>query len=296
MAGTKIIKKRIASVKNTCKITRTMEMVSTAKSKKIVDRVTASTPYRKKIVSLLHSLQETGVVYNSPYTEKAPSIKNLALIVISANRGLCGGYNSNVLRLAYERYQKLREEDISCDLFVLGKKGVSFFKFLKIPMKENYTHIEDTFQYEDSETLLMPFLKSFSQKEYDAIEIVSTVYHSSSRQEAELIPFLPFLSESLENKKPDNFSSTSALADNYSFSPDAAIILKKLIPLSIKTKFYNIFLGAMASEQIARRIAMKNATDAAGDMLKNLTRSYNRARQASITQELAEIVAGADAI
>ena len=300
MASSKAIKKRIGSVRNTCKITRTMEMVSTAKSTKLVERRRAAAPYKEKLLEILYNNKSENV--SSPYLKPASKIKKTALIVITGNSSLCGAYNSNVLRMSCEHYNKKRSDNIECDIHVIGKKGFFFLTFMKVPIKESYLNFDDKFSYSQAEELAMILMKCYREGKYDEIKIISTVYLSSARQNATILPFLPLNLEELIKKNEKTESSEKIdlkkidLKQNNLFEPSAEQIFQEIIPLAIKTYFYNVILEAMVSEQIARRIAMKNATDAANDMLTSLLRSYNRVRQAMITQELAEIVTGADAI
>ncbi|EPG76330.1 ATP synthase F1, gamma subunit [Leptospira fainei serovar Hurstbridge str. BUT 6] len=285
MATQREIKKRIVSVKNTRKITRTMEMVATAKSKKLSDRVNASHPFSNKIKEMVGSLASLSEVVKSPYLRRPQTIRSIALLVITANRGLCGGYNSNANRLAKSRILELREKGIDVRLFVVGKKGTSFFKFAGEKIEKSYTHINDKSGYKEAEEFADFFLDLFAREEVDAVEIVSTVYHSSASQRAEVTKILPF--------EPKGESS---VGDSVVYEPSPESILESLLPLVVKTAFLKAILEANCSEQIAQRIAMKSATDAASDMIKVLTRGYNRVRQAKITQEISEIVAGADSL
>ncbi|PJZ68697.1 ATP synthase F1 subunit gamma [Leptospira perolatii] len=285
MATPREIKKRINSFKNTRKITRTMEMVSTAKSKKLSDRVNASHPFSNKIKELVGSLASLSEVVNSPYLRRPRTTRNVALLVITANRGLCGGYNSNTNRLAKARIQELREKGIGVRLFVVGKKGSSYFRFTGEKIEKSYTHINDKSGYKEAEEFAEFFLELFAKEEVDAVEIVSTVYLSSASQKPAVTKILPFESDAKGNA-----------GDSVLYEPSPAQILESLLPLVVKTAFLKAILEATCSEELARRVAMKSATDASSDMIKLLTRGYNRIRQAKITQEISEIVAGADSL
>ncbi|MCR9144265.1 MAG: ATP synthase F1 subunit gamma [bacterium] len=301
MAGSKIIKKRIASVKNTRKITRTMEMVATAKSKKLIDRVNEAKPYGDKLLNIMESLATQGGNIDSPYLRIEENPRKAALVVVSANRGLCGGYNTNLLRLARQQVDKLKTGgNTEVDIYMIGKKGAAFFKFLQIGVHETIIDIDDTFTYDQADTLVTKLMDSFEDLKYDRVEVVSTVYLSAGSQKPDVIQLLPVgLGESAQADdaaKADASAGEGATTGPVIYEPDPATIASEMIPLAIKTTFYRILLEAVASEQIARRIAMKNATDAAGEMVKQLTRTYNRARQAGITQEILEIVGGAEAV
>ncbi|MFB5652522.1 ATP synthase F1 subunit gamma [Leptospira wolffii] len=285
MATPREIKKRISSVKNTRKITRTMEMVATAKSKKLSDRVNASHPFSNKIKELVGALASLASVVKSPYLRKPNAVRSVALLVITANRGLCGGYNSKTIRLAKNRIQEWKDQGVGVRLFVVGKKGISYFQFAKEKIEKSYTHIDDKSGYKEAEEFADFFLGLFAKEEVDAVEIISTVYHSSANQEAEVTKVLPFEAQGEAN-----------VGSSVLYEPSPADILESLLPLVVKTAFLKAILEANCSEQIAKRVAMKSATDAASEMIKLLTRGYNRIRQAKITQEISEIVAGADSL
>lgn len=293
MAGSKEIKKRIGSVKNTRKITRTMEMVSTAKSKKLVDRVHAAQPYANKLREVMINLAQAGGVADSPFLKSVEDPRKIALLVMTANRGLCGGYNSNTLKLARARFEILKSEDREVDLYVVGKKGLAYFKFINFEVKDSWIEIDDGLQYAQAEKLALFFMNSFVEGTYEKIEVVSTLYKSAGSQVPDITQYLPIGMENLDSAAAEDETRTAGMID---YDPGPSVLIERILPLAIKTNMYRLLMEAVTSEQIYRRIAMKNATDAAGDMLKDLTRKYNRVRQASITQELSEIVAGADAI
>lgn len=286
MATPREIKKRINSVKNTRKITRTMEMVATSKAKKMSNKVNASKPYSEKIAELIESLGGLASKVNSPLLRVPDSIKRVGILVITANRGLCGGYNGNVLRLSRSKLQEYRQQGIEVDLYVVGKKGISFFKYAKEKVVENYTNLDDKSGYDVAEGYANIFKNLFVLGKVDKVEIISTVYHSSANQKAEVTQVLPVSSGKGKSVKNDVVI----------YEPSPEKILESLLPQVVNIAFYRACLEAVTSEQIARRVAMKSATDAASEMIKLLTRGYNRVRQAKITQEISEIVAGADSL
>lgn len=263
-----------------------MEMVSTAKSKKMSDRVNASKPYSKAIMELVGSLSSLANKIESPLLRREEKPSKIALFVITANRGLCGGYNSNTLRLARHRISELKAQGISYDLYVIGKKGVNFLRFIKESVVESYTNIGDASGYKEAEFFANKFMDLFSEKKIDGLEIISTVYHSSAHQKPEVTKILPI----------EPTSGSKEVNDSVIYEPNPEVILNSLLPQVIKTALFRAILEALTSEHIARRVAMKSATDAASEMIKLLTRGYNRVRQAKITQEISEIVAGADSI
>jgi F-type H+-transporting ATPase subunit gamma len=287
LATPREIKKRINSVKNTRKITRTMEMVATSKAKKMSNKVNASKPYSQKIAELVESLAGLSTNINSPLLRKPESIKRVGLLVITANRGLCGGYNGNIIRLAKARIGELRAQNIEVDIYLVGKKGISFFKYAKEKIADSFTDLDDKSGYSVAENYANLFKGLFTSGKVDKVEIISTVYHSSASQKAEITEVLPIAS----------VSKGKAVSNNVViYEPSPEKILESLLPQVVNMAFYRACLEAVTSEQIARRVAMKSATDAASEMIKLLTRGYNRVRQAKITQEISEIVAGADSL
>jgi F-type H+-transporting ATPase subunit gamma len=288
LATPREIKKRINSVKNTRKITRTMEMVSTAKAKKATNKVNAAKPYAQLTRELVSSLSGLAGVIESPYLRNPAKIRKVAILVITANRGLCGGFNSNVLKMLKNRIDELAKKGIEYEIHAAGKKALSYLKFSKIETKTSHTNIDDKAGAPEAIRLANYFMESFASEEIDSLEIISTVYLSAAHQRPEITTVLPLHVE--ESKK------ASSEVGNVLYEPDPKTILENLLPLVIRTTFVKIIFESVASEHIARRIAMKAATDAAGEMIKLLTRGYNRVRQAKITQEISEIVGGAEAI
>lgn len=266
-----------------------MEMVSTAKSKRMIDRVKAAKPYGMKIAEIINSLSDQRESTDSPLMRSLEHPKAVALLVVTANRGLCGAYNTNILKMTRNRIEDYRKRGIDVKVYVVGKKGIGFFRFIKFSLQAKYDTVDDALKFSTAEAIAYDLMNAFVNHEVDRVEIVSTVYHGSSRQTAEVTQLLPLGSASGDAKKGGK--SVNAI-----YEPQPDIILKKLLPLMIKTTLFRLLLEALAAEHIYRRVAMKSATDSAGQMVKMLVRNYNRVRQASITQELSEIVAGADAI
>lgn len=298
MATPRELKSRINGVQNTKKITRTMEMVSTAKSKKTVNRVAMSQPYALKVQELIQTMAAANVQVEHPLLRKVEKPRKAGILVIAANRGLCGGYNNNIIDMAIARSKELQGQGVEVETRLIGKKAMGVYRFQKQPFKDGYTNIDDKPTFEEARIFADYYLDAFSNKEMDLVEIVYTKYHSSSKQKPYLLKLLPIsldsgLKKEIEAQEP--YTEKQA-ATQYVFEPNPEKILQELLPRIIRISFYQAMLEAVASEQIARRIAMKNATDAASDMIKMMNREYNKARQAKITQEISEIVGGADAV
>ncbi len=299
MATPKEIKKRIHAVQNTKKITKTMEMVATAKAKRTVDRVNHSGAYVKRIEKLLQlvigSLSYLNTKIEHPLLESPKDISRVGLLVVSANRGLCGGFNNSVIKLAQKRIKELESNNIDTCIHLIGKKVISIFDFLEIPYEKGYTHIEDKPTFKEAIEFADHFMEKFKKAEIDQFEIISTFYVNSSLQVPKIRSILPFNKESfleeimsgVDEQEKDISSKDASI-----FEPSAEQILMSLLPQYIRIQTFQSILQSSASEQVARKIAMKNATENATEIIHEMTRLYNRVRQAKITQEIAEIVGG----
>jgi F-type H+-transporting ATPase subunit gamma len=287
MATPREIKDRIQAVTNTKKITKTMEMISAAKAKKAIDKVHAAQPYAQKINELIANVSSFSAEVNEPLLRKPESTKKIGILVLTANRGLCGGFNNNVIKLALQKIREYNNAGIETEVHLVGKKSVNVFNYQKVSFSKSYTHIDDRPKFEDISAFADYFMEQFESGKFDAVEIIYTKYFSASKQSAVSERVLPLAISS------DNSQSSASAA---LFEPDPETIIKELVPRAIRVIFYQTLLESAAGEQIMRRIAMKNATDSATDMIKDMTRLYNRARQSKITAEISEIVAGADSV
>jgi len=292
MAGLKDIKKKITSISNTRKITRTMEMVAAAKSKQTIDRVEASTPYSSKLTELLNSLTGGQNVDHFLVREKE-KVQKSALLVVTANRGLCGGYNTNVSNLAEKWVRAEEAEGREAHVMMVGKKGISRFRFRKVEVAEKRTDIEDKPSFSQAAEIADGFIESFRKGEVDRVMVAVTRYHSAVVQQADLFQLLPIIPPEADEADGEEASQQNT---DFIFEPDPERILEDLLPFSVKHTMYRLLLEAAAGEQIARRVAMKLATDNAGELTRFYTGKYNRERQASITQQIMEIVGGAEAL
>ena len=292
MAGLKDIKKKITSISNTRKITRTMEMVAAAKSKQTIDRVEASTPYSSKLTELLNSLTGGQNVDHFLVREKE-KIQKSALLVVTANRGLCGGYNTNVANLAEKWVRAEQAEGREAHVLMVGKKGISRFRFRKVEVAEKRTDIEDKPSFSQAAEIAGGFIESFRKGEVDRVRVAGTRYHSAVVQQADLFQLLPIIPPETDEADGEEASQQNT---DFIFEPDPERILEDLLPFSVKHTMYRLLLEAAAGEQIARRVAMKLATDHAGELTRFYTGKYNRERQASITQQIMEMVGGAEAL
>jgi len=292
MAKAKALDKRRKSVKNIRKITRTMELIATARFKKAQDRAMAATAYTERITQLVKDLAQTGLEVSHPLLEGRELTERSLLLVITANRGLCGGYNSGVVRLGSERRELLLRDSNNLQLEISGKRGISAFGFRKITIDESYTHFEDQPRFEEVELIANRYLDAYVTGTVDRIDVVYTKFISTARQQAIVETLLPLESLTGSGETDGNNCGDSM----YEFLPSPESILKEVVPTSFKVKLFKCFLDATVSEQVARMVAMKSATENADQMIKDLSMQYNRARQGQITGELLELMGGVEAL
>jgi F-type H+-transporting ATPase subunit gamma len=307
MAKARAIVKRRKSVQNIRKITRTMELIATARFKKALDRATQAEAYTRKIAELVADLGETALEVTHPLLEVRDPVRRSRLLVLTSNRGLAGGYNGNVLRVAMRALQDYEAAGIAPALEVAGKRGINYFRFRGIMPEATYTQFEDRPQFAEVEALAERYMGMFVRREIDRLDVAYTQFLSSSRQVATSLTLLPMTAAKVGEAAPSVRQSSQAapaaaaapgrgVRTPYEFLPDAKSILEEVVPVSFKVRLFKCFLDAAVSEQIARMVAMRGATENADDMIKSLTRTYNRARQAQITRELAELIGGAAAL
>jgi len=296
MANPRQIVKRRKAVTSTRKITRTMQLIATARFQKAFQRATATKPYTEKITELVQKLSAaTAGQIEHPLLRENPEAERDYLLVLTSNRGFCGGYNANVLRAANaflaERSDRLFEVDC------VGKKGIAYFRFFGRKIARGITEIDDQPRFDQVEPLATELMQRYEDGEFGTINVAYMRFISTGRQVPEIVRLLPLRREEAapggESAAAPAAAETSAM---YDFSPPPAALLAKLLPQTVKVRLYQCFTDAAVSEQVARMVAMKAATDAAGDMIKSLSRQYNRARQTQITMELLDIVGGAEAL
>jgi F-type H+-transporting ATPase subunit gamma len=290
MAKARALDKRRKAIRNIRKITRTMELIATARFKKAMDRAHAATAYTRRITQLVADLANSGLEVKHPLLEGREKTEHAVLLVLTANRGLCGGYNGNVQRAAFARYAELAGQIADLKLEVSGKRGISAAKFRKLPLAESFTHFEDKPSFEQVEVLANRYLEAYVSGKLDRLDVAYMRFENVSRQYVALETLLPL--GALEGSQADADSRSS----QYEFLPSAESILEEVVPTSFKVKLFKCFLDAAVSEQVARMVAMKAATKSAGDRIKQLSIQYNRARQTQITGEIMEIIGGVEAL
>jgi len=296
MASARKLDKRRKSVRNIRKITRTMELIATARFKKAMDRATAATSYTRRITQLVSDLAQSGLEVKHPLLEPREATSTAVLLVLTANRGLCGGYNGNAIRLAIPRLKELKESVPNVRLEVSGKRGISALKFREIEVDEKFTHFEDQPKFDEVDVLASRYLEAYTSGRLDRLDVVYTQFQSMGKQVATVETLLPL--SGLSGTEPSGEAKATAASSPtmYEFLPSAASILEEVVPTSFKVRLFKSFLDAAVSEQIARMVAMKAATENAGEMIKSLSMTYNRARQSQITGEIMEIIGGVEAL
>ena len=288
MAQIRAIRNRMTAVGTISRITKTMQMIATAKFTAALARAKDSRPYTQAIRRLVGEVSGDAGDYNSPLFKSSSKTSKELLLVISSDRGLCGAYNGNVLRMALKHVRDASANDIEVDVETSGKKSAAFFKFQKMNPVEKFS-IGDKPTFEDVSRLADRYMDGFADGNWSAVRVAYMRFESNAKQIAEIIQLLPLAPE----KSNEEAGGTSS---NYEFSPSAGEILDDLLPRSMKTTLFQAFNDAVVSEQIMRMIAMKAATENANDIGRDLRRDYNRARQAQITTELTEIISGAAAL
>lgn len=276
---------RIKTTENTRKITRTLEMVATSKMKRAVDRVVAARPYATALSDVISRLYSPELATVFPLLRQPEREKRAAVIVMTANRGLAGAFNSNLIREARTLVARLEDAGTQVDLHMMGRKGIGFFKYVGRPMVAQRTDIGDRPTAADAASLVDGPMAAFASGEIDAVYLVHANFKSVVSSPATTVKILPVTPPAAQ-----------AGAKDYLLYPSAAGILSDLLPAYVRNAVYRALVETFAGFYSTQRTAMKNATDNAGEMLTVLRRTYNRARQANITQEIAEIVGGAAAL
>jgi F-type H+-transporting ATPase subunit gamma len=285
MAKGRELKGRIKSVENTRKITRTMEMVATSKMKRAQDRVTAARPYARALADVIAGLYSPELAERFPLLRQPPQVKRAALILLTSNRGLAGAFNANLIREARNTIRDLESRGVAVDLHIVGRKGLGFFRYMGRAIASSRTDIGDRPTAEHAAELVDGLMADFIDGRLDAVYVVYAHFRSALSTPPTSERILPVTPPERKGAQP-----------NYILLPSAEEILSALLPSYVRNAVYRALVETAAGEQGARRTAMKNATDNASDMLTVLRRNFNRARQAQITQEIAEIVGGAAAL
>lgn len=287
MAVGKEIRTKISSVKNTQKITKAMEMVAASKMRKAQDRMQAARPYAEKISNVISHLAHANPEYKHPYLVAREEVKRVGLIIVSTDRGLCGGLNANMFRMLLKQIKVWEDEGKEVDLCVIGSKAAGFFGSIGANIIGQVTHFGDSPSLDDLIGTIMIMLEAFNEGTVDEVHLVSNKFVNSMTQ-------TPTMTQLIPGKAADDEGYGHHW--DYLYEPDAEEVLTSLLTRYIESQVYSGVMENIASEMAARMVAMKSASDNAGKLIDELQLIYNKARQAAITQELSEIVAGAAAV
>ena len=287
MASGREIKTKIKSVQNTRKVTRALEMVSASKIRKAQDLMKASRPYARLMRQAIGHIAHANSEYQHPFLVERSEIKRMGVIVISTDRGLCGGLNTNMFRAMLAKYSEWQEKGVEVDMVCVGTKAVSYFRRLKINMVGSVTHLGEKPQIEQLVGVIKVMLDAYIEGRIDRIALVYNGFVNTMTQTVMVDQLLPL---------PESDELTSVHAWDYLYEPDAATVLDHVLTRYVETLVYQSTLENLASEHAARMVAMKSASDNATKAIGELTLIYNKARQAAITQEISEIVGGAAAV
>ncbi len=288
-AQLRVVRRRIRSVQSTMKITRAMELISASRLARAQERVAQARPYTDEITAALESVVSTEATVSHPLLEQRAESRAAAVLVITSDRGLAGPYNANVLRTAEELQARLRDDGVEPKLYVTGRKGLGYYRFRRRPIEQSWTGFSDRPSYEDARAVVDALVEAFLDHRVDQIHAVFTDFVSAGTQRAVARRFVPLVIEEVEEGPPEPIPQ-------YLFEPSPERLLDALLPRYVQARVFTAMLESTASEHAARRRAMKAATDNAEELIEDLTREYNQARQAQITQEIMEIVGGAEAL
>ncbi|MEX0659953.1 MAG: F0F1 ATP synthase subunit gamma [Egibacteraceae bacterium] len=282
------LRRRIRSVKSTQKITRAMELIAASRIARARNQVEAARPYAEMITRVIRDLTTESAVADHPLLETRADIEGVGIIVVTSDRGLAGAYNTNILRRAERLMAKEREEGRNLLLYAVGRKAETYFRYREEPLEQLWTGMSDQPRYADAITVGQAVTQAYQERRIDRVWVAYTDFRSALNQVASVAKLLPVDAKS--------FEGGHEFPPQFVFEPDPATILSRLIPRYVEHRLYAALLESAASEHASRQRAMKAATDNAGDIVEDLTRESNRARQASITTEISEIVGGAEAL
>jgi F-type H+-transporting ATPase subunit gamma len=289
-AKLRIVRRRIRSVQSTKKITRAMELIASSRIVRAQQRVEAARPYAVELTRVMEDVASRSASLDHPLLEERPSPARVGILVVTSDRGLAGAYNANVIKVGEELVREVRGRGLEPALYVIGKKGVGYFRFRGVAMQGSWQGFSEVPLYEKAEEIGLRLIDDFAERTIDELHCAYTDFRSAFTLRATSQRFLPIAHDEVAG------SGSGSVPAEYLFEPEPAEILDHLLPQYLITKVYAALLESAASENAARRRAMKAATDNADELIKVLTRQANRARQDEITTEILEIVGGAEAL
>jgi len=303
MPSRRDIKRRITSVQNTKKITKAMEMVAAARLRRAQQRIESTRPYALRMMEFITGLAPFIEVDREqfPLLKVHDEVRRVAVVALTADRGLCGAFNANIVRYAQSLMRGYREEGIEVDLVVVGKKGVGTFRFQRYALAQTYVGVTDKPTFLDAQAIANRLAQMYTSGQVDRVVLVFNHFKTAMEQRVEEQVVLPIQEQVVAQASAGRQAAAPVPAGlpmhlDFLFEPPAEVILNQLLPSYVEMAVYRALLESTASEHGSRMTAMRNASESAGEMIDKLTLAMNRARQASITQEILEVVAGADAL
>ncbi|HEY3920488.1 MAG TPA: ATP synthase F1 subunit gamma [Gaiellaceae bacterium] len=291
MASTQDLKRRLRSISNTRKLTKAMELVASARLRRSQMRIESMRPYADRMLELMAGTAQAAGAVRLPLLERRESVKVVAIVPITGDRGLAGAFNAQVLRRAFAEMREAQAAGQEVRFFTSGKKAQSTVRFRRLDLVQSWTGFSDKPSYSDAQAIAHAVAEAYVNGEVDRVVVVYNAFVSPLVQTVTVRELLPIPTEALETKEEDQPQHV-----DFFFEPEPRQILERLLPVYVETELYRALLESAASEQGARMTAMRNASKAAGELIDALTLAMNRARQAEITQEILEVVAGADAL
>lgn len=294
MASVQDLKRRVRSITNTRKLTRAMELVASARLRRAQARIEAMRPYADRMLELMGGVAQAAGAVRLPLLERREDVQRIAIVPITGDRGLAGAFNAQVLRRAFALRREVEAEGKQVVFFSSGKKAQSTLRFRRLEVGQAWTGFSDKPSYADAQAMAHALSEAFVNREVDRVVVVYNAFVSPLVQKVTVSEVLPVPTEVLERDEEEQ--SDRHYSPDFIYEPEPEEILARLLPVYVETELYRALLESAASEQGARMTAMRNASKAAGELIDNLTLAMNRARQAEITQEILEVVAGADAL
>ncbi len=296
MASTQDLKRRVRSITNTRKVTRAMELVASARLRRAQMRIEAMRPYADRMLELMAGVSEAAGSVRLPLLEQREDVKTVAIVAVTADRGLAGGFNAQIIRRALALQREARAAGQEVVWFSTGRKAASTLRFRRMNVARSWTGFSERPGYADAQAVAHAVAEAFVEREVDKVLVVYNAFVSALTQKVTVRELLPISRELLERTEEVEGERPELTHPDFIYEPEAEEILARLLPVYVETELYRALLESAASEQGARMTAMRNASKAAGELIDSLTLAMNRARQAEITQEILEVVAGADAL
>ncbi|HVV58132.1 MAG TPA: ATP synthase F1 subunit gamma [Gaiellaceae bacterium] len=296
MASTQELKRRVRSITNTRKVTRAMELVASARLRRAQSRIEAMRPYADRMQELMAGVAQAAGTVRLPLLEQREQVQTVAIVPLTGDRGLAGGFNAQVLRRSFALAREAEGAGQKVVWFPAGRRGGSTLRFRRLEVTQDWTGFSERPEYSDAQAIAHAVSEAFVGGEVDKVLLVYNAFVSPLVQKVTVSEVLPVPQDVLRGEEGDDAAEVQAQAGDFIYEPEPEEILARLLPVYVETEVYRALLESAASEQGARMTAMRNASKAAGELIDNLTLAMNRARQAEITQEILEVVAGADAL